>query len=104
MYYICIGLPFIIDIQFSQSYISFLCIRIILTALLLCLCSNIILSATKISNYIKARRRAKESVIKILPMEMNQLHPNDDNQLKVSESGRCDVSFSSVIPYSDDFS
>ena len=90
--------------QFSQAYVSFLCIRIILAALVLCLCSNIILSATQIINYIKARKRAKESVIKILPMEMNQLHPNDDNQLKVSESARCDVSFSSVIPYNDEFS
>ena len=105
MFYIIIGLPYLSSKHFSKSYISFISIRIILVALLLSLGTGIILSVLQVIEYIKKRRQRSQRnklELKIVPADSDHLQDNEDNKLKVPDSGRCEVSFASVMPYNDD--
>ena len=122
IFYLIIGLPYLSSAQYTESYISYLCVRIILLAIALSALSSLILSGINSLERFKARCRKRQQAASVVPISgkehneqfelgisqavrfeetSNPAHHDEEN---VNYGLRADIheaSFSPVVPYSE---
>ena len=95
VFYCILSLPYLTSMHFSQSYISFICIRVILIALVLSVCANLIVSCINVFEYFKIRKQ-RGKIPRVIPGQMKDIQHHEESENYSFHINRCEISEVSV--------